>query len=168
MNTTAKGLLTIAVLSVLLIAAIVIGFTLMLQPAPPLRADAPGDDETCTMRTIKGGQLGANKITVNVYNASNQAGLADETMSALVKQGFLRGGVGNRSNYKRGGVTLIARDPSLAPVTLVKRQFSGSVKVVKGKGNPLSIDVILGRKYRGTKSDAPTTIKSDQPIRECI
>lgn len=87
--------ITMTVLVVLLLGAVVWGWTRLTAPipAPELGGASSG---VCTPRDYEAGAtLTAADVVVNVYNASGRSGLAQETMTALTSRGFAAGNTGN-------------------------------------------------------------------------
>lgn len=104
-------------------------------------------------------RIPASSVTVNVYNASNTAGLADRTAVLMKARGFTIGAVDNDpldSNYK--GLVLVrgaARD--LPSVKLVMAQEVGAV-FQKNTSTNDTVDMVLGARFRLLTTPAATSI----------
>lgn len=128
---------------------------------------------SCEPRTIaKGEPITANLITVDVYNASRTAGLANRYSVGLQRRNFLAGNVGNNpTDRETANTVIIAKDPTDPRVRLVKAQFVGAV-AVEPLDNPDSDDigVLIGRNNadRSLKGGAPTKVTSDRDIEVCL
>lgn len=96
---------------------------LLAKPAEPPKAP------TCKAQTVKAGeQLTSNVVTVNVFNASKRAGLANRVNINLQRNGFLGGQIGNSTSAaKPAAVTILANDTQDPRVKLVAAQFQDKV-----------------------------------------
>lgn len=103
-----------------------------------LTSDLPGaptvttTDAPCTDRTVTAGsKVFPADVLVSVYNAGNQPGVANRTMTELLNRGFVRGETGNVDDAD--GVRFVqvwAEDPDNPAVELVARQFGSRTKIV--------------------------------------
>ncbi|GAA3522116.1 hypothetical protein GCM10022234_17750 [Aeromicrobium panaciterrae] len=89
----------------------------------------PPPAPTCKAQTVKAGeQLTSNVVTVNVFNASKRAGLANRVTINLQRNGFLGGQIGNSTSAaKQAAVTILTNDPNDPRVKLVAAQFQDKV-----------------------------------------
>lgn len=87
-------------------------------------------------------------VTVNVYNATERAGLAARTATDVRKRGFRVSTVANDPLQRKVAVTAEVRfGPSGAPASkLVLALVKGS-KAVKDSRTDSSVDLVLGDKY---------------------
>lgn len=170
MTAQTRTAVTMGSLVVLFIVGTVVGFQLLTAEAPKLASES--DTPTCEPRTIESGSdLGAEQITINLYNASTSSGLATRTLNALEKRGFMPGDLGNApDSVKRvGNVVISGSDRKSAAVRLVARQFKGEVTFRKPQEDAGSgVSVILGRKFDGLKKKAPTTITAKKATEVCV
>ena len=165
MSSTVRGL-TLLVAAVVLVFGAVTGFQLLTS-----RADTVDAVPTCTNKTVKKGErLDSNLVTVNVFNASTRSGLANRATIDLQTNGFLGGEIGNSTSATRPGrVAILTDDPKDPRVLLVAQQFKDKATIAK---LDIAVDngvvVVVGNKYTGLKSKAPTKITSDRAIRACV
>ena len=155
---------TIFVAFVLFGAGLFVGFKLLTASA-----DTFDEAPTCEDRTIaEGEKLTSNLVTVNVYNASQRAGLANRVGINLQRRGFLAGTVANStSEVKPGAVAILTDDRDDPRVKLVAQQF-GTVEFAEPDINaPEGVTVIVGDDYRDLV-DAPRDIESDRTITACV
>src|SRR5688500_439797 len=124
---------------------------------------------TCEDRTVaEGEKLTSNLVTVNVYNASQRAGLANRVGINLQRRGFLAGTVANStSEVKPGSVAILTDDRDDPRVKLVAEQF-GDVEFAEPDINaPEGVTVIVGDDYKDLV-EAPRDIESDRTITACV
>jgi len=134
-------------------------------------ADTADAAPTCTTKTVqKGERLDSNLVTVNVFNASNRAGLANRVTINLQTNGFLGGTISNsESATKPSRVAILTDDPRDPRVRLVARQFKDKVTYRKPDITVNSgVIVIVGDHYSGLHKNAPTRITSDREISACV
>ncbi len=163
MNQTHRSA-TVGVSIVLFVVGLFVGFKLLTASADTFDA-AP----TCENRTVAGGEkLTSNLVTVNVYNASQRAGLANRVGINLQRRGFLAGTVANSaSEVKPDGVAILTDDRDDPRVKLVAQQFEGvefsepDIKIADG------VTVIVGDDYKELVK-APRDIESDRAVTVCI
>jgi hypothetical protein len=88
-------------------------------------------------------------ITINVYNATDRAGLAASTAKTLKDQGFLLGEVTNDPLGKKVDVPAEIRfgKAAAAKADVVAQRFPGAVKVVDEKRTDELVDVAIGEKF---------------------
>ena len=163
MNHTHRGS-TVFVAIILFVVGLFVGFKLLTASADTFDA-AP----TCENRTIaEGEKLTSNLVTVNVYNASQRAGLANRVGINLQRRGFLAGTVANStSEVKPEGVAILTDDRDDPRVKLVAQQFNDvefsepDIKIAEG------VTVIVGDAYKDLV-DASREIESDRAITVCV
>jgi hypothetical protein len=107
-------------------------------------------------------------VTVNVYNASQRAGLANRVSINLQRRGFQAGTVANStSEIKPDSVAILTDDREDPRVKLVAEQFDEpefhepDIDVTEG------VTVIVGDAYEDLV-DAPREIESDRSITVCV
>jgi hypothetical protein len=164
MTQTHRGL-TIFVSSVLFAVGLIVGFKLLTASA-----DTFDDAPTCEDRTVaEGEKLTSNLVTVNVYNASQRAGLANRVGINLQRRGFLAGTVANStSEVKPGGVAILTDDRDDPRVKLVAEQFSDVEFAEPDINAPEGVIVIVGDDYKELVEDAPREVESDRVITACV
>jgi hypothetical protein len=163
MTETHRGV-TIFVSVVLFGAGLFVGFKLLTASA-----DTFDEAPTCEDRTVaEGEKLTSNLVTVNVYNASQRAGLANRVGINLQRRGFLAGTVANStSEVKPGSVAILTDDRDDPRVKLVAQQF-GDVEFAEPDINaPEGVTVIVGDDYKDLV-EAPRDIESDRTITACV
>jgi hypothetical protein len=163
MTATHRGM-TIFISVVLFAAGLFVGFKLLTASA-----DTFDEAPTCEDRTVaEGEKLTSNLVTVNVYNASQRAGLANRVGINLQRRGFLAGTVANStSEVKPGSVAILTDDRDDPRVELVAQQF-GDVEFAEPDINaPDGVTVIVGDDYKDLV-EAPRDIESDRTITACV
>jgi len=163
MTETHRGV-TIFIAVVLFGAGLFVGFKLLTASA-----DTFDEAPTCEDRTVaEGEKLTSNLVTVNVYNASQRAGLANRVGINLQRRGFLAGTVANStSEVKPGSVAILTDDRDDPRVKLVAQQF-GDVEFAEPDINaPEGVTVIVGDDYKDLV-EAPRDIESDRTISACV
>lgn len=155
---------TVFVAIILFVGGLFVGFKLLTASADTFDA-AP----TCENRTVaEGEKLTSNLVTVNVYNASQRAGLANRVGINLQRRGFLAGTAANStSEVKPEGVAILTDDRDDPRVKLVAKQFDDvefsepDIKIADG------VTVIVGDAYNDLV-DASREIESDRAITVCV
>lgn len=155
---------TIFVSVILFGVGLFVGFKLLTASA-----DTFDEAPTCENRTVaEGEKLTSNLVTVNVYNASQRAGLANRVGINLQRRGFLAGTVANSaSEVKPRGVAILTDDRDDPRVKLVAKQFDGVKYVEPDINAPEGVTVIVGDDYKDLVK-APRDIKSDRSITVCV
>ena len=89
-------------------------------------------------------------VTVNVYNATNRAGLAGQTAAELKKRGFAIGKIGNApaalENKVPGSAQVTGGKAGAAMMTLLGTEVTGSHPVTD-KRNDTTVDLVLGNGF---------------------
>ncbi len=124
----------------------------------------------CENRTVeKGEELTTNLVTVNVYNASQRAGLANRVSINLQRRAFQAGTVANSaSEIKPDAVAVLTDNREDPRVKLVAQQFEDvefsepDIDVTEG------VTVIVGDDFKELVEKAPKDVKSDRSIRVCV
>ena len=156
--------LTLVVLTGLLVVGAVVGVRALFAPLPGSEEeeiDAPAAAASCNPDLRAGKRVRSKDVTVSVFNAGNQGGLASSTRDKLVKRGFLPGDVGNAPDgLDVRFVRVLAparRDPA---ARLVARQFGKKtfVQVTDEDYGP-GVDVVVGSDFEGLVK-APKRIKA--------
>ncbi len=156
---------TLAVLSAILVLGAVVGFRSLFAPLPGAAdesEEAPVAAGECKDELRAGKPVRAEQVTVSVYNAGDQAGLAGTTRDQLVARGFLPGEVGNApEDYPVQFVRVLAPRKKDPAALLVALQFGPEtfVQVTDDDLGP-GVDVIVGSDFPGFADDAPTQIEA--------
>ncbi len=163
------GVLLLFVTFVMFVGGSVIGFNLLTSSADTTVA-AP----TCEMRTVaEGEELTPNLVTVNVYNASRTAGLANRLAVLLQRRGFLAGTVANNpTDLEVANVTILTDDPKDPQVRLAASQFGAPIEYVDQPAvSDSGVDVLLGPGYadRGVRNDRENPVVTvDREVDVCV
>ena len=161
--------ITLVVLVGILAGGAVLGAKALFAPIGDNSSSKATPSPTCTTRTVKKGQrIRPQQVQVSVFNAGTHAGLAQRTMSKLVKRGFRRGEVGNAPSsvhVKRAQVwTRLSHDPA---ASLVARQLGKGIAVERKDVNlGPGVDVVIGDDFR-TLAKAPKAIVVKHPTSVC-
>ena len=164
MSRTHRGS-TIFASIIVLVLGVFVGIKLLTASADTFEA-AP----TCENRTInKGDKLTSNLVTVNVYNASQRAGLANRVAINLQRRGFLAGTVANSTSEVKPGTAAILTDDRDDPrVKIVAEQFDGVEFAEPDIHISDGVTVIVGDGYKDLVKGASSEIESNRPITVCI
>lgn len=137
----------------LLIAALVMAYLVntrtvvidALEPQPVAQAPIKVN-ESCP--TQKFNYADPKKMTVNVMNGTQVAGLAGATATKLKKRGFKVGNVGNARLSKADVVGAITSGPDgYAQAMTVQRNIKDLTYVYDAKRKGSAVDVVIGTKY---------------------
>jgi hypothetical protein len=163
MTQTHRGV-TIFAAIIILLAGLYVGFKLLTASADTFDA-AP----TCETRTVEKGQkLTSNLVTVNVYNASQRAGLANRVGINLQRRGFLTGTAANStSEVKPDAVAILTDDRDDPRVKLVAQQFDNVEFSEPDIKIPDGVTVIVGDDFKELVK-APRDVESDRVITVCV
>lgn len=155
---------TIIVTVILFVAAVVVGFKLLTASA-----DTFDEAPTCDSRTIAEGEtLTSNLVTVNVFNASQRAGLANRVSINLQGRGFLAGTVANStSEVKPDSVAILTDNREDPRVKLVAEQFDGVEYAEPDIRATEGVTVIIGDSYEDLV-DGPREIETDRAVTVCV
>lgn len=133
-------------------------------------ADTGDDGPTCDTRTVAAGDdLTSNLVAVDVYNASQRAGLANRVSINLQRRGFLAGTIGNSTSKVQPKVAAILtsdrRDPR---VQLVAQQLGPKVQFAEPDVPTTdNVVVVVGDDYKGL-AKAPTELRAGSPVTVCV
>jgi hypothetical protein len=162
----ARSVLVLSLAAVLFVGGLAIGIKLLTASA-----DTTDAGPTCADRTVNAGEkLTSNLVTVNVFNASRRAGLANRVTINLQRNGFLGGQIGNSTSAaKPSRVAILTNDRNDPQVKLVAAQFADQVtyaapdvKVDSG------VTVIVGDNYTGLAKKAASSLTASQAVTMCV
>lgn len=156
--------MTLLVLVCLVSVAAWYGYDEVLNVAP-----APAPTEVCSTPKPKSKQrITSQTVTVNVYNASKVAGLADRTADELRERGFTVEKVGNDPyNSKVPKAEVRGRAKDAPEVLLVSEQLAGESRRGDDRDDA-TVDLIIGANYTGLVAKAPTAMDVDTPVAVCV
>ncbi len=114
--------------------------------------------------------LRPTSVTVSVFNAGNNSGLAGRTMNRLEGLGFQPGQVGNARatmHVHRAVVhTTRKQDPA---AKLVARNLGKHVRiVVTGNTAGPGVDVFVGNHFHHLPKHPPKKVRLAKPVRQCV
>lgn len=158
------ALLTAAVL--LFVGGTALGVKLTIA-APETRETTP----SCETTIVKAGEkLTPNLVTVNVFNSSRTAGLANRVLINLQRRGFLGGEIGNSTSAaKVSSVTILTNDPKDPQVVLIAAQFKGKVAYAEPDVTTDSgISILVGKNYAGLKKKAAESVTASRDVSVCL
>jgi hypothetical protein len=168
-----KTPITLLVLLGVLLGAAYYGWRTIISPAT-------GDDKTspstvhhpprCVTKHVypKGLKFKSKHIVVNVYNAGDISGLADQTLNALVGRGFRAGTADNApGGVSATNVTIVTDERQAPQVQLVASQFKGRVAYATGPALAAGIDIVVGNDFVGTNTNAKKYLTLHKPLRTC-
>lgn len=149
MKQGARTAITLTVLAVVLIAAVVWGFSAMTQPFPGrIQTPACVDTEVAVDERVR-----TDQVVVSVLNASTRQGLASRTMGLLTDAGFRPGETGNApqgSGVAKAQVWVTALENPA--IRLVKSWLGGEtpVRVLDELPAP-GLVVVVGNQFQKLK-----------------
>lgn len=160
--------LTLTVLIGLLVVFAVVGFNKLFAPIDDSGTNIT-TDPTCTPQQVRSGRVKATDVTVSVFNASDRAGLANETLSSLAERGFTLGDAGNApdgTNVRYVQVWTTEKGDLAA--RLVARQFGEGTVIKVGDDLGAGVDVVVGQDFKGLVEGAPTSLRSRGTEEVCV
>jgi hypothetical protein len=104
---------------------------------------------------VRSQSLSPEEVTINVYNATDRAGLAASVAKSLRALGFTVAKVANDPTGKSmAGIGEVRHGPTAAAgATLVAARLSGA-KVVRDDRTDDTVDLVLGKRFRALKAPA--------------
>jgi hypothetical protein len=158
---------TLTGLVVVLVIFAVVGFNALFAPLD----ETPGTSSpTCTPTQVpSGGKVKTADVTVSVFNASDRAGLASDTLTLLADRGFRLGQVGNAPDGTEVRFAQVwATDRTDTAARLVARQFGRNTRIREHDDLGPGVDVIVGEEFAGLDASAPDSIKNRQTEELCV
>jgi hypothetical protein len=150
---------------VVLVGGMFIGWRLFTSPT------GSGDEAVYTSQsqTVHAGEsLPAGLVTVDVYNGSDQEGLAGRVSSALQERGFRQGAIANSpSSTKPNAATILTTDQADPRVQLVAQQFTKVEFRAPDFATSSGVTVIVGDGFEGLKPGSPSMITAASDVSVC-
>ena len=168
MEARARSAATLGVLVVLCLLGILFGIRGLTQELPTDPLVEKGNT-ICEDRTVaQGTKIRAGDVTVSVYNAGRQAGLASRVLKSLQTRGFGPGETGNAPDgTKVVRVQVWADSKKNAAAKLVARQFGPTTRVFANRPDiGVGIVVVLGDTF-GKLAKAPTVTRAQGETTIC-
>ena len=134
------------------------------RPSTPAASDCPTSDFTAGGETA----LTAGQVTVNVYNATNRAGLAAATAKDVKARGFVIGQVANDPLKKKIDAPAEVRfgPNGKAGSELVAKLVEGAVPTQDTRADG-SVDLVIGNGYKALVAAPTTTPAPPAPTSSC-
>jgi hypothetical protein len=154
----------LVVLVVVLAGAFYYAASYFNRPSTPSAAsDCPTSDFTAGAPAA----LSAGQVTVNVYNATNRAGLAAGTAKDVKARGFVIGQVANDPLKKKIQAPAEVRfgPNGKAGSELVAKLVEGAVPTQDTRADA-SVDLVIGNGFKALVA-APTTTAAPVPTSSC-
>ncbi len=157
-----RSALTLTALGLLLVAAVVWGWSAVTAPLPDSGPQAP-----CTPTPVaKGEPIRSDQVLVSVLNAGTREGLAGRTMQLLVDAGFAEGESGNAPPGTRVAAAQVwATQPRNPAVQLVASRLGPDTEVVKREATAPGVVVVVGDDFTElAKGQRKVVARSDTEI----
>ncbi|HWJ81709.1 MAG TPA: LytR C-terminal domain-containing protein [Nocardioides sp.] len=146
MTASARSAATLVVLAVVFAGGVAWAWGKVTEPFPEHQSDPACNDTLFTA----GEQLTPDDVLVSVLNASDEDGLASETMNRLVKAGFGRGGLGNAPRiHGRAPVQVWTSEPDGAVARLVASYLGDNVRTVDQESSEPGVTVVVRDDFPG-------------------
>ena len=131
---------------------------------PSASSDCPTSDFTAQAPAA----LTAEQVTVNVYNATNRAGLAAATAKEVKARGFVIGQVTNDPLKKKIAAPAEVRfgPNGKAGSELVARLVEGAVPTQDTRADA-TVDLVIGNGYKALVAAPTTTAAAPVPTSSC-
>lgn len=158
-----RGPVTLVVLITLLIGVAWYGWEKVLNVPQPVErlvcsTPSPGAKQRISSETV----------VVNVYNAGEIGGMAEDTAAELRKRGFSVGRVANdpkQSKVKK--VQIRGRAADAPEVKLMAAQVAGEPEPKADSRTDASVDLVVGDKFKGLQAKAPSAMTVDTDVPAC-
>ncbi len=156
---------------ILVCAAVLIGGSFLGFRLVTAEADIE-EAPTCESTTVAAGDpVKPPIVSVDVFNASQRAGLANRVSINLQRRGFLPGQVGNSDiEVEAEGVTIVTDDPEDARVKLVAAQFGKVEYLEPADSAPTeNIVVVVGNDTNEDLAEgAAEEVEADTDVTVCL
>lgn len=155
----ARRALAVLVSIALLVGAGLAAYWYLMKPdvsSTSLRCVAPSgaaSSGTVARTSTKAAAIAPEKVTVNVYNTTTQAGLAGRTATELRRRGFKVDKVGADPKDKEiAGVAELRYGPKGSAQATTLNAHVGASKSARDKRKDSSVDLVLGASYKQMRS----------------
>lgn len=116
-------------------------------------------------------QIAVEDVTVNVYNAGDEFGLAGRVAADLRERGFQTGEVANDPEEAEVATLELRARAANAPEVLVLRHHLGGkmdkVKVKEDDRNSYAVDLVLGEKFDALGKAPERVLTVESPLAAC-
>jgi hypothetical protein len=145
--------IVLIVVAAALAAAFYYAASYLNRPRTPAATDCPTTDITAGAPAA----LSPGQVTVNVYNATNRAGLAADTAKNVKARGFVVAAVANDPAKKKiDGVGEVRFGPNGKPGAELVVALLDGVTPLQDTRADASVDLVLGNGFKAL-NPAPTT-----------
>lgn len=128
------------------------GYKQVMTPIPPT------PPTPCVPQAVESGLLQSTQVTVRVLNGGGKRGLAGEVAGQLRTSGFIVSNVGNTDESIEQTV-IVVQSKDNPEAKLVLEFFPKSVVREDPARVDHGVDVLLGTKFEGVNTKAPTSLK---------
>ena len=148
MRQSLRTALTLGVLALIVAVMAILGFVQLTKPLPKLKSE-PVETALCHDEDVKAGaRIAPPMVTVSVYNAGTQGGLADATMTLLAGKGFGRGETGNTDRKVRVRRAQVWVEKTPDPVARLVASYLGpKTPVVEAPTLGVGAMVVIGDNF---------------------
>lgn len=159
------GIIITAMLAVALVAAAMWGNVIPSPFARPFSSPEPTDAASANVPCPPVDALPApySEITANVYNATDETGLAARTASGLAQYGVVISQEANYGGNLEGVANIVSGPRGLQAAYTVAQIVPGSTVSLDGRDDA-TIDVVLGGAFSEVPSPEETAIDPEQPL----
>lgn len=113
-------------------------------------------------------QISAAEVTVNVYNAGEIDGLAEDTADALSERGFGIGAVANDPKKTKVKKVIVRGRAAEAPeVVLLAAQVAGEPAPEADNRQNSTVDLVVGEGFTGLQAKAPSSMSIETDVPSC-
>lgn len=159
------GILVTALVAVALVAAAVWGNVIPSPVARPFSSPAPTEAAVPTAPCPPADALPApfGEITANVYNATDQTGLAARTASGLAQYGVVISQEANYGGSFEGVANIVSGPRGLQAAYTIVEIVPGATVSLDGRDDA-TIDVVLGGAFAEVPPPEAATIDPESPL----
>ncbi len=159
------GILITAMLAVALVAAAMWGNVIPSPFARPFSSPEPTEAASANVPCPPADALPApySEITANVYNATDETGLAARTASGLAQYGVVVSQEANYGGNLEGVANIVSGPRGLQAAYTVAQIVPGSTVSLDGRDDA-TIDVVLGGAFSEVPSPEETAVDPEQPL----
>ncbi len=159
------GILITALLAVLLVSAAVWGRVIPSPFARPFSSPEPTDAASASVPCPPANALPApfGEITANVYNATDQSGLAARTAGGLAQYGIVISQEANYGGSFEGVANIVSGARGLQAAYTVAQLIPGSTVTLDGREDA-TIDVVLGGAFSEIPEPESNPVDPEEPL----